>query len=454
MSASQESIPADRPLFGFRGVSRFSSSYRQRMALWTMSVTFLLLSLSPIVARKNRWSRLFWFGDDWDLLNRLQLLGFRRWLFNPFAESFCPIGKLVYGAMVLRPGASYTDFLWATQILRALMFGLVALALRRVLSTGAAAVFAAFSLLYLVGPSGVEVFAWAPQLLTAQSHTFFAALVLVVAMEFGSKSGMSRRRVVLVMVLQALCALSFTRGVVLSGVLALGLVFSAADKSGVPRLRQYGSQLRRKYVLLLVPFVCLVLSTRFARVRNPNLKLSTVPSVFNWALRFYALNPFARVFQIERQAIGLVIALAGLQIGMAIYVYSLHLPVGRLALWVMAAEVGASLAGGVGRFHTGAGAAVASRYQDVPALSFFLLLTVVICTRWSPLSTIVGLAWGIALLALTSQWRVDLRYWTAVRGEDIRSVLMSGPDPDAPMPAVPFISVGRARELVREYQLK
>lgn len=448
------SIPEDQSFSTSEGASRIADGRKTLTGPWLLCLGFVLASLSPIAARYHRWGRLFWFGDDWDLINKLQILGFRRWLFDPFAESFCPIGKLVYGAMVVRPGARYIDFLWATQGLRALMFLLVAVAVRRALSTAAAVVFAVFSLLYLVSPSGVEVFAWAPQLLTALSHTFFAALVLVAALEFMSNSSISRKRVIIVMVLQAFCCLSFTRGIVLCGVLSLGLVLKAADTTGVSRIRQYGNQLRRRFILLVVPAVCLVLSTRFARVRNPNLKLSAVPSVLNWTIRFFALNPFARVLQIERQAIGLVVVLAGLQIGMAAYVYRLHSPIGRLALWVMAAEAGAALAGGIGRFHTGPGAAVASRYQDMPALAFFLLLTVVIASRWSITTVVVGVAWGIALLVSTSQWRVDLRYWTAVRGDDIRYAVESAPDPAAPMPAVPFISIGRARELVRQYQLK
>ena len=454
MSVAIDPIPGSGSFSTSSGVPQTANGPRARISLWLFSLGFILASLSPIAARYHRWSRLFWFGDDWDLINRLQILGFRRWLFDPFAESFCPIGKLVYGAMVVRPGARYTDFLWATQGLRALMFLLVAVATRRALNTAAAGVFAVFSLFYLVSPSGVEVFAWAPQLLTALSHTFFAALVFVAALEFTSISSISRKRVIIVMVLQAFCCLSFTRGIVLSGVLALGLVWKAADMNGESRIRHYGNQLRRNFILLVVPAVCLVLSTRFARVRNPNLKLSTVPNVLNWAIRFFALNPFARVLQIERQAIGLVIVLAGLQIGMAAYVYRLHSPIGRLVLWVMAAEAGAALAGGIGRFHTGPGAAVASRYQDMPALAFFLLLTVVIASRWSSTTVVVGVAWGVALLVLTSQWRVDLRYWTAVRGEDIRYAVEAGPDPAAPMPAVPFISIGRARELVRQYHLK
>ena len=454
MNAALGPTPNDPSLSSDEVVLRPLRSNRGAAAPWVLGLAFVLLSLSPIAARHRRWSRLFWFGDDWDLLNRLQTLGFWRWLFDPFAESFCPIGKVVYGAMVFRSGASYRDFLWATQVLRAVMFLLVALALRRVCSTYAAGVFAGFSLLFLVSPAGVEIFAWAPQLLTAQSHTLFAALIFVQAKQLSRTDAISRRRILLILVLQALCCLSFTRGVVLSGVLALGLVFRAGTANGESRLRRYASQLRSNFILLAVPAICLVVSTRVARVRNPYLAWSTVPSVLNWTLRFFALNPFARVLHIDRQTIGLVIVLAGVQVAMAVYVYRLHSDAGRLALWVMSAELAAAFAGGVGRFHTGAGAAVASRYQDVPAVSFFLLLAVVMASRRSYVTAIIGVSWGIALLVSTSQWRVDLRYWTAVRGEDIRYVVTSAPDPSAPMPYVPFISIGRARELVAQFHLK
>lgn len=424
---------------------------------WLIPVLGLLFAFAaeaPVWARHRMWSRLYWFGDDWDLMNRMEILGFRRWLFDPFAESFCPVGKLLYGVMFVRPGANYIDYMWMTQLLRIIMFALIALAVRRLAGDKMAAGYAGLALLFLINPAGIEIIAWAPQLLTALAHTFFAGLLLIVAHAMTSDRPLGTRGVVGVLVLQACCSLSFTRGVALSGVVALALCFAQA---GLPRLSDWRGALQRLRagaIFFVVPIACLLMSLRFARVRNPYFHLSSIPTVLNWALRFFSLNPFVHIMQIERQTIALVVCFAALKIAMAVYAYRLGTPVARLALFALLAEIASSLAGGMGRFHTGAGAAVASRYQDVPALSFLLLFTVVVASRWRPIGRLFAFTLVGPLLLSNSSWRLDSRNWAQVRGLDIRHVVLNEPNDDAPMPYVPFITVGRARELVAKYDLK
>ena len=40
------------------------------------------------------------FGDEWHLLLQIEEVGFARWVGMAFAESFCPLFKLLWGGAV------------------------------------------------------------------------------------------------------------------------------------------------------------------------------------------------------------------------------------------------------------------------------------------------------------------------------------------------------------------
>src|SRR5580698_5793873 len=66
-----------------------------------------LIGLIPFAAYHGLFERLFWFGDDIDMFDQIDRLGFWKWVFTAYAENFAPVFKLVWGASAFGFGGSY-----------------------------------------------------------------------------------------------------------------------------------------------------------------------------------------------------------------------------------------------------------------------------------------------------------------------------------------------------------
>ena len=106
-------------------VSRF-----ERLAPWFGG----LLALAPLIWCHQAFSEVWWFGDDWDLLDQIARVGFVKWTLVAFAENFVPLFKLLWGGMVFVSGGSYFAMicaLWLTHALNVALFvSLLRMALR------------------------------------------------------------------------------------------------------------------------------------------------------------------------------------------------------------------------------------------------------------------------------------------------------------------------------------
>ena len=86
-----------------------------------------LVSLLPLVVCWGQFRYLFFFHDDWEMLDGAARLGLGRWLIEPFAgEGVFPLFKLMWLGAVHLTGGSYFGMillLWLTHAAICLLFG-------------------------------------------------------------------------------------------------------------------------------------------------------------------------------------------------------------------------------------------------------------------------------------------------------------------------------------------
>ena len=86
-----------------------------------------LVSLVPLLIFWKDFQQLFFFHDDWELLNGYSTLPFLRWLAQPFlGEGILPLFKLLWIAALHAAGGGYMAMivlLWLTHVAIALSFG-------------------------------------------------------------------------------------------------------------------------------------------------------------------------------------------------------------------------------------------------------------------------------------------------------------------------------------------
>jgi hypothetical protein len=129
------------------------------------------VALLPAVWCAPALADLWWFGDDWDLLDQIQRQGFWRWTLVPFAENFVPLFKLLWGGLVFAGGGAYWPLvtaLWLTHALNTALF-------LRLLRAGGMELAGAVLATALFGLAAfhVESLAWSVQWSALLATTFF-----------------------------------------------------------------------------------------------------------------------------------------------------------------------------------------------------------------------------------------------------------------------------------------
>ena len=66
-------------------MSEHRLSPERRTGEWRLLVFAGLVSLLPYVLNRGLFSRLYWFGDEFDLIDQIDRLGFWRWVWLAFA---------------------------------------------------------------------------------------------------------------------------------------------------------------------------------------------------------------------------------------------------------------------------------------------------------------------------------------------------------------------------------
>ena len=194
------------------------STLRTGRSARTAIVAGSLASLLPVLVLWQQFRYLFFFHDDWIMLDGATRLGLGRWLLEPFSgEGVYPLYKLLWLGAVRLTGGSYFGMillLWVTHLAIGLLFGWL---LARFGLPPAAIAFALLT--FGLSWTNIETLGWFMQWSTQLSILFFLAAWHFLFAEFAPARGVIVSMMVFVCLLAS--ALSSTRGIVSGLVLAI-----------------------------------------------------------------------------------------------------------------------------------------------------------------------------------------------------------------------------------------
>ena len=418
---------------------------RGALERWILIATGLA-ALAPYVAYHGFFARLYWFGDEFDLLDQIDRLGFWKWMWLVFAENFVPLFKLLWGGGALLFGGSYAvmvALVWLTHALNVMLLG----RLMRTCGFAWAAVLSAQAVFALT-PANMEPLAW-----TVQWSAVLSATFMLLALDSFLRSPYGRAPIGW----GAASALSFSRGVLTGALLAAASLWGG---EGAPRRSFFG---RAAWALayLSPALIVGVLITRMATGNHQHMAGHGAEAAV-FGLWYYCLNPAYLVLSVDSWG-WRTVALLGL-CKAALVAWAVLRSRGRLRLLVVlmvAFDLGNAVLLGIGRYHTGLLATVGSRYQYAsllgiaPAAGFWLAwhwerLPVSAAARRLSFAVVLALA----AYCMCRQWSAGLDVFTATRGSDSRRLLLVDKDPSPnSVPGIPFLPMDRAKALIAKYDL-
>lgn len=416
-----------------------------------------LLALTPFVLWHAEFAKLFWFADDLFLVDEISRMGLWHWIPVFFTESFVPLFKLAWGGALHCFGGSYLamiTLLWLTHALNVALLG------RMLLRTGfpwLAAVFA--QLVFALTPGNLESLAWSVQWSALLATTFLLLGLLALARETECTASRNWRTALLLASCAAASACCFARGVLTGGVFAVAVLAPAL------LVRDWHGALRRAPLAFcaLVPAIAVALAILLIPQGNQRQLTGHLFEVGQFALTFLFLSPGHQLCgggDISVVSAGLFAALK-----IAIVAGGLAVSSGRvrpLLLALFAYDLGNAVLLGIGRYHTGATAALGERYlygSLLATLPFAGLLLAHLAERFVASSRLrTGLTAALLLLLgihFLRGWPTALEPFVAWRGTEMRTFLAApyNPAPDAKVPALEFMHLERAKALQRAYDL-
>jgi hypothetical protein len=414
---------------------------------WRILALSGLLALVPYVAYHAMFARLYWFGDEFDLIDQFDRLGFWRWMWLAFAENFVPLFKLLWGGSVLVFGGSYGAMIaigWLTHALNVALLG------RLMRAAGLSWPAVLFALLFFgLTATNVETLAWSVQWSAILSATF-----MLLALNCAFRSSPSSATAAWA----SASALSFSRGV-LTGFLAAGAVLWPSGDDG------QGRRLRR----LILAGACVASSVAVAILiavlvpaGNQGHMAGHWGDAANFAAWYYSLNPAYLLFAFESWGPRTVVLLGILKV--VLVAWSLARSGGRrrkLFLVLLAFDLGNAALLGIGRYHTGLLASVSSRYQYASLIALMPAAGFAFARLWrrvpgpAPLrGAVLAAALSAAALFLCLRWGSDLDGFTWSRGTASRQILLTDPNPDPhAVPGFPGFPTQKAKDLIAKYNL-
>ncbi len=413
-----------------------------------------LAALWPLLQNLHAFRTLFYFEDEWDLIDLWDKTGFGPWVGAVFAESFVPLFKLLWGGAIVLGGGSYfvlVALVWLTHAANA--FLIVRLAQR----LGAGRAGAAFAgLLFGLTWVNYESLAWTVQWSAVLSLTFFLVGADVIAAQTATPAARPGRLALLLAACALASALCFSRGV-LTGAVFAGWVL--LDRAAAERLG------RRVAIAAAAVLPSVVVAWWIAGHASGNHHhiAGNLGAMLTFAAYYYAQSPLRVLFSDGTPGVVVIVLLALAKTALLAGGVALAPRAARRALLVLiASEVGNALLLGLGRFHTGLPAAGSSRYQYGALAALLPLAAIVLARALDLIPARLGLRALVAvvLLALTARWaqapwRATINDWVPWRGGDLRVVLFATPPDRAPdhFTRLPWMDNERARELAKKYHL-
>lgn len=427
------------------------SSRWQAMLPWLAGAA----ALGPFLVWHGAFRQLFWFADDFFLVDQMAQMGFWPWTGRVFAENFVPLFKVLWGGAVLGFG-SYTAMLWLMWLTHAANAVLLFRTLARAGFTWPAALGTA--LVFALPAANVETLGWSVQW-SAILATTFLLLGLWWQASFATGEAFSAKRDLPLVAFSAASACSFSRGVLTGPVLALGLLLPLV---GTAPLRAWLARLPA-VLLYLLPAVAVALVIRLNSGGNHQHLAGHAGDVAEFGAAYFLFNPAHALTGTSVHPLVLLVLAA---VKLAVVGGALWLargPVRLLFVVLLAYDLGNALLLGIGRYHTGFLAAMSSRYQ------YGALLATLPAASWLAGRAIDRLLAGreplrrgayavvlvLAAAACLRDWPSELADFTGWRGRDLRALIAAPatPDPTVKVPALDFMHIERAKALVRAYDL-
>jgi hypothetical protein len=411
---------------------------------WILLATGLM-ALAPLALYLRSFRQMFWFGDEFDLIDQIDRMGFWHWVCVVFAENFVPLFKLLWGGAVLVFHGSYFAMILLVWFTHAAVVVLLGRVMRRCGLPWTASLFA--QVVLALAPANFETLAWTVQWSALLSVAFMlAAIDSFLAFPF--------RRASYGWV--AASALTFSRGVLTGVLLALAAASSAAA-GGFPPARRL--RLSAGYLAIAAGVAAVIAA--FSSGNHHHMQGHWVEALVygSW---YYALNPAYRILGVGSWGWPTAGILGMLKV--MLVAWALARSQGRLRLLfalLVASDLGNAVLLGVGRYHTGIDTVISSRYQYAsivgiaPLLGYWITLQAE-RIRVPALVRRAALAGALAAVAviLCLQWRAQIEPFAQARGVESRRVLLLEPNPgERAVPGIPFMTTVRARELIAAYHL-
>jgi len=397
----------------------------------TAIVAGSIASLLPLFVCWPLFHRLFFYGDDWEMLDGASRLALGRWLAEPFlGEGIFPLFKLLWlGAGRLTGGSHFGMILllWTTHLAICLLFGWL---LARFELPAAAIAFAllTFGLSWTNLETLVSPMQWNAQL----AIVFFLAAWHFV---LGTRKLDGRAAACfLCLLISGLCS---TRGIVSGLVLAVFVL--ARGKSG--------EQLHL-VVLCLAPSLLVGAAMLLLAPHHVFPKLG---STLLFGLDYLISNPLFTPLPPVRNMFGAgaPFAFGALKAAVLVLAYRSAGPATRTLLVTLGAfDLIVAAALGYSRSYTGLAAATSSRYQYISLLCFVPFAGILVARLR------IGVRGAILLICavgLVIPWNRHAEQWAGWRGDQVRAAIEHLPATEHFDPS--SVTVGRARELMRLYRL-
>jgi hypothetical protein len=420
---------------------------------WRKALPWLAagLALLPGILCARPLADLWWFGDDWDLLDQISRLGVGRWILLPFAENFVPLFKALWAGLVFASGGAYGPLIAALWLTHALNAALLA---RVLLRAGFGILPAAFATaLFAVSSANIESLAWSVQWSALLATSFFLAAAGVFT---GADDDRAVRRRLLLAVLSAASALAFARGV-LTG-LSVAAVALVPWLGAVRPWRERGRDaLAGALPALAVTASILLLAAGNHRSLGGHLGDAAAFAVCHWSAA-----PLHRLLGAVTWHWPLILALGAVKVAVVILALrGATAPQRRLLALLLAFDLGNAVLLGIGRHHTGLPAANSERYYYT-ALLCFLPFAGLVFGRWiaavpvpRPRVALATALLALAALLAAAGWPAAAEHFADHRGRNTREILLRRADAPAEgaVPGIPFLKTQRARELIEAYGL-
>ena len=421
---------------------------RPRRSLdWPILLASGALALAPLAAYHALFGRLFWFGDEFDLIDQIDRMGLWRWLWRPFAENFVPLFKLLWGAAVLLLHGSYPAMiavLWLTHAANVVLLG-------RVMRACALPWMAVACALVPLGlaPSNLETLAWSVQW-SAVLSVGFLLLALDGFLRRPASAGP--------LAWSAASALCFSRGVLAGPALALACLWQGGGASPPGRPARTASR-AAGYLLPSAAVAGLIAVLSGGNEHHMAGHWGDAAVFGAW---YWCLNPAYLLFRVESWGWHTVAVLGLVKLALAAWVLARSTGRQRLLFALLVAlDLGNAALLGIGRFHTGLPAAVGSRYQYASLIAIAPLAGFWISRQWGRLPLPAALRGALAAAALAAGalylglgWPAALEPFSRARGVESRRILFLESEwaPHS-VPGIPGLPMDRARALAAKYNL-